>query len=364
MNGKAIITIFIVLISTLAYGQQAYQYSQPTQLQDGWETDNLQSLGVDSTLIYALFNKLQNEAHEVHSVLLVKKCKIIIEEYFGEYVVNELHDLRSVTKSIIALLMGIAIDKGFVGGVDDPISKYIKNSMPNKNLGYKKESITIKHLLTMSTGLDCNDWDKKSKGQEDKIYKKDDWLQYFLDLPMINEPGAVSNYCTMCAVMTAEIISQASGLTIDKFAERYLFSPLGIGNVNWGHTSNKAVIPSGKRLYMSPRDMAKIGQLLLNAGVWNGKQIVSEAWLKASTFGQTKITGIDYGYFWWTIPFKVNDKMIDAYSATGNGGQYIMVFPKSDMVAVFTGGAYNSQDDKLPFAIVKDIFLPTVLSEK
>lgn len=364
MNGKAIITILIVLISALAYGQQAYQYSQPAQLQDGWETGSLQSMQVDSTLIYALCNKLQNEAHEVHSVLLSKNGKLIIEEYFGEYAVNELHDLRSVTKSIIALLMGIAIDKGFVDGVDDPISKYIKNSMPNKNLDDRKEAITIKHLLTMSTGLDCNDWDKKSKGQEDKIYKKDDWLQYFLDLPMINEPGAVSNYCTMCAVMTAEIISQASGLTIDKFAERYLFIPLGITNVNWGHTSNKAVIPSGKRLYMSARDMAKIGQLLLNAGVWNGKQIVSEAWLKASTFGQTKITGIDFGYFWWAIPFKVNGKTIDVYAATGNGGQYIMVFPESDMVAVFTGGAYNSPDDKLPFAIVKDIFLPTFFGRK
>jgi len=359
MGNKTLLIIVGLLISTLAYGQQAYQYSQPARLWDGWETDNLQSFGVDSTLIYALFNKLQNEAHEVHSVLLVKNGKIIIEEYFGETTINELHDIRSVTKSIISLLMGIAIDKGFVGSVDDPISKYIKNSMSNKKLDDKNGSIKIKHLLTMSTGLDCNDWDKKSKGQEDKIYKKEDWLQYFLDLPMINEPGAVSEYCTMCAVMIAEIISQASGLTIDKFAERYLFIPLGIANVSWGHTSNKPVIPSGKRLYMSARDLAKIGQLLLNKGVWNGKQIVSEAWLKASTFGQTKITGIDYGFFWWTIPFKINDKTIDAYAATGNGGQYIMVFPESDMVAVFTGGAYNSQDDKLPFAIVKDIFLPT-----
>ncbi|MEQ6119771.1 serine hydrolase [Reichenbachiella sp. MALMAid0571] len=364
MNGKAIITIFIVLISTLTYGQQAYQYSQPTQLQDGWETGSLQSLEVDSTLIYALFNKLQIEEHKVHSVLLVKHGKIIIEEYFGGNSVEVSHDLRSVTKSIISILMGIAIDKGFVGSVDDPISKYIEKPGPNKNLDDRKKSITIKHLLTMSTGLDCNDWDKKSKGQEDKIYKKDDWLQYFMDLPLVNEPGAVSNYCTMCAVMTAEIISRTSGMTIDEFAKQYLFIPLGITTVNWGHTSNKVVMPSGKRLYMTARDMAKIGQLLLNNGTWNEEQIVPDEWLRQSTTSRTKITGMDYGYLWWIIPFKVNDKTIKAYAATGNGGQYIMVFPESDMVAVFTGGAYNSQDDKLPFAIVKDIFFPTFLGEK
>jgi len=112
----------------------------------------------------------------------------------------------------------------------------------------------------MSTGLDCND--KKSLGQEDRIYKKQDWLQYAIDLPMVNEPGEVSNYCSIGTVMIAEIISQASGMSIDKFAEHYLFNPLGITNVSWGHTSKKDVIPSSKRLYMTSRDMAKIGQLI------------------------------------------------------------------------------------------------------
>jgi CubicO group peptidase (beta-lactamase class C family) len=215
----------------------------------------------------------------------------------------------------------------------------------------------------MSTGLDCNDWDKKSKGREEKIYKKNDWLQYFLNLPMINEPGEVSNYCTMGQILATEIISQASGMSIDKFAEKYLFSSLDINNISWGHTSSKDIIPSGKRLYMTSRDMAKIGQLILNKGKWNKKQLISEKWIKESTTPQTKITGIDYGYLWWNIPFKTNEKMFLSKTATGNGGQYIIIIPELDMVAVFTGGAYNSQEDKLPFVIMTDILLPTFSSK-
>lgn len=159
---------------------------------------------------------------------------------------------------------------------------------------------------------------------------------------MVNQPGTVSNYCSMGAVLIAEIISQATGMTIDKFAEQYLFSPLGVTNVSWGHTSNKEIIPSGKRLYMTSRDMAKIGQLILNQGKWDQKQIVSEKWIEESTTPKTKITGIDYVYFWWNIPFLINEKVVFSRTATGNGGQYIMVIPDINLVAVFTGGAYNS----------------------
>lgn len=151
-------------------------------------------------------------------------------------------------------------------------------------------------------------------------------------------------------------------MTIDEFAEKHLFTPLGITNISWGHTSEKEIIPSGKRLNMTPRDMAKIGQLTLQNGRWNGEQIVSAKWIEESTTPKTKITGVDYGYLWWNIPFKEKEKVFISKTATGNGGQYIIIFPELEMVAVFTGGAYNSQEDKLPFAIVKDIFLPTFVN--
>ncbi len=358
------LSIFVFLMGAMCYGQTVYEYSQPKERDDGWKTNNLRSQKVDTTRIYQLFGQVLNGKNKLHSVLLVQNGQLIIEEYFNKNSVDKLHDLRSTTKSIRSILMGIAIDKGFVAQIDDPISKYLKKPVPAKNMDKGKEKITIKHLLTMSSGLDCNDWDKKSAGQEDRVYKKKDWLQYTLDLPMVNEPGTVSNYCSMGVVLLAEIISQTSGMTIDKFAERHLFDHLGIADLSWGHTSDKKVIPSGKRLYMTSRDMAKIGQLVLNRGKWNEKQIVSEKWIVESTTPKTKITGMDYGYLWWNIPFRTNNKEFVAKVATGNGGQYIMIFPELDLVAVFTGGAYNSQEDKLPFAIMKDIFLPTFSGKK
>ncbi len=354
--------LYVLALNTLSYGQKSYIYSQPANLGDGWTTSSLKAQQADSTLIYGFFNQFINEKTKVHSILLVKDGELVLEEYYDGYSHSKQHDLRSVTKSIRAILMGIAIDKGFIDDINDPISKYLTHPVPKKNLDDRKKDISIKHLLTMSSGLDCNDWDKKSKGQEDKVYKKKNWLQYTLDLPMINDPGTVSTYCSMGAILVAEIISQASGMDIVEFAQEYLFTPLGISNVSWGHTSKKEVISSGKRLYMTPRNMAKIGQLILNEGTWDENQIVSAQWIQEATTPKTKITGIDYGYFWLNIPSQVNGQLIISKTATGNGGQYIMVIPELNMIAVFTGGAYNSQEDKLPFAILNRVFLPTFYS--
>ena len=360
MKSTIQLTFLFLWMSLISFGQNSYTYTQPKTLGDGWKTSSLQSQGIDSTLFYNLFNQLKGAEHKLHSMLLIRNNELVLEEYFGDYNVNKPHDLRSTSKSIRSILLGIAIDKGFMDSVDDPLSKYLKNPVPKKNLDPRKKEITIKHLITMSTGLECNDWDKRSKGQEDRVYKKKNWLQYTLDLPMVNNPGTVSNYCSMGVLLMTESIHQTSGMTIDKFAETYLFQPLGIGNLKWGHTSKKEVISSSKRLYMTPRDMAKIGQLILNKGTWNGEQIVSEKWIEEATTPKTKITGIDYGYLWWNIPFKFNQKTIMSKTATGNGGQYIIAIPELDLIAVFTGGAYNSQEDKLPFAIVNNIVLPSI----
>ncbi len=356
-----IITIILLLFTNSNFGQNIYKYKQPKRLNDGWKTNTLKSQRIDTISIYKFFNQAINRDSKLHSILLIKDQELIIEEYFNDYNTEKQQDLRSATKSIISILIGIAIDKGYIDDINDPISKYLKEPKPQKNLSKQKESIRIKDLLTMSSGLDCNDWDKKSKGQEDKVYKKKDWLQYTLDLPMVNKPGEVANYCSMGVVLLAEIINQTSGMTIEQFANKHLFSPLEINHVNWGHTSEQEVISSAKRLYLNPRDMAKIGLLVLNKGNWDNKQIVSKKWIEDATSPKTKISNINYGYLWWEIPFKINNKIIKSIVATGNGGQYIMIFPEINLVTVFTGGAYNSEEDKLPFAIIENVFLPAYL---
>jgi len=360
MTIKSVILLTFFLTSGLCVtAQTEYRYEQPALLNDGWKTADFRSLGFDSARVYQLFNQLSSGDHKLQSVVLVRNEHILLEEYFDEHDTHTQHDLRSVTKSVRSLLAGIAIDQGFIDSIDDPITKYLKTQIAEKNLSEQKQKITIKHLITMSSGLDCDDWNKKSKGQEDRVYRKKDWVQYTLDLPMVNEPGEHAAYCSMGTMLLAEIIRQSSGVSIDSFAEQYLFGPLGIENISWNHTSDKEVISSAKRLYMTPRDMAKLGQLVLNKGTWNGKQVVSEQWMTSSTTPITQITGIDYSFLWWNLPFLTHGKRTVSIAATGNGGQYILVFPEYDLVAVFTGSAYNSQEDKLPFAIVQDVLLPT-----
>ncbi|MDW3193684.1 MAG: serine hydrolase [Cytophagales bacterium] len=352
-------SILCLWVNIHGFSQSSYTYSTPKALNDGWETASLYELEFTPVSIEDLFEQLHYESYEIHSVVVIHKNQLIIEEYFDGYTVDQPHDLRSVTKSIRSLLLGIALDQGFIKSIDDPISTYLKSHVPRKNLTDSKEKITIRHLITMSSGLDCNDWDQQSKGREDKVYKKKDWIQYTLNLPMIHEPGEVSAYCSMGTILLAEIISQASGMSLQAFAQQYLFNPLDISNVKWGHTSDKEVIESGKRLYMTPRDMAKIGQLILNKGKWQGKQVISEQWIQDATSSKTKITGINYGYLWWNLPFQTPQGRQVSKTATGNGGQYIMSFPELELVVIFTGGAYNSEKDKIPFAIVRDVILPT-----
>jgi len=354
----------ILLSSQSVSSQSAYKLKKPETGNDGWQTAFVGGVIHDTVPLFKVMEQLSGEESQLHSVLLLKNNTLLFEEYYRDYDRDKPHDLRSTTKSIRALLLGIAIDKGFVKSVDDPIYDYLPDLRPQKNPDPRKSQITIRHLLTMSTGLECNDWDPKSKGQEDRVYKKKDWLQYTIDLPQVNDPGAVSAYCSMGAILVAEIISQSSGMSIQEFAQTYLFDPLEISNIRWEHTNKGEVLDSGKRLYMTPRDLAKIGQLVLQEGQWKEEQLISANWIREATSPKTKITGIDYGYLWWNFPFQAGETTLSGILATGNGGQYIMVFPTLNVVMVFTGGAYNSQEDKLPFVLVNRVFLPAFLNTK
>ncbi|MFY0592977.1 serine hydrolase domain-containing protein [Roseivirga sp.] len=345
---------------TIGLAQASYTYEKPNMLDDGWIVNSLEERNVNASLFEQFINALNKEKHELHSILLVKDNELLFEKYFGDNSVNKQHDLRSVTKSITALLMGIAIEKGFVKSVDDPVAKYLEEFGKAKNPDARKDQITIRNFLTMSSGMECNDWNPKSKGQEDKLYKKKDWIQFMANLPMANEPGEASTYCTGGTILIAEIIERSSGLALSEFAQKHLFDTMGIENLSWGHTNKKPVISAGERLYMTSRDMAKLGQLMLNKGNWQGEQLIPKEWIKEIASPKTKITGLDYSYLWWQLPFSKNDEKVPTICATGNGGQYILTFPKQKTVAIFTGGAYNSPNDKLPFTIVNKIILPSI----
>jgi len=357
---KTFLTTLLLGMALSAFGQAEYTYKVPAQLTDGWAVDDLKANGIELALFEKFFNAIGKEKHQLHSMLLIRDNKLVMEEYFQDNDLAKRHDLRSVTKSITSLLVGIAVDKGFIKSIDDPVANYLSEFKDAKKPDVSKSKITLRHYLTMSSGMDCNDWDPKSKGQEDKLYKKKDWIQFMADLPMINEPGASSFYCTGGTILLAETIKRTSGLSLDQFAEKHLFEPMAITNISWGHTNKKKVLMSGKRLYMTPRDMAKIGQLIVNQGQWNGQQLVPENWINEISETKTQITGLDYSFLWWQLPFMKAGQRVATVCATGNGGQYIFAFPAYNLVAVFTGGAYNSPDDKLPFSIVNKVILSSI----
>lgn len=361
MKRAPLFTLLILLCIEFSNAQNKYNYLPPDQLKDGLTVSTLAKENIDSFLVYKCLEVLNENPFKLHSILVFRNDRLVLEEYFNKYDRDKKQDLRSATKSILSLLVGIAIEKGFISGVEEPIANYLPESLTNKYLQGEKRKIRIQDLLTMRTGLDCNDWDRKSKGQEDKVYKKKDWLSYTLNLPMLYAPGDTALYCSMGTVLAAEIVSQAAKMPIDSFAKMYLFDPLGIQLVKWGHTSSrKNIITSAKRLYLRPRDLAKIGLLVANNGMYKGRQVISGEWLEVSTAAHTKLNGLEYGFLWWRVSFLNGDKKITVTMAMGNGGQYIMVFPDLNLVVVFTGGAYNSPKGKVPFAIVQDILLPSL----
>lgn len=335
-----IILICIVLLSSCS--THTYTYVKPFEINDDIKTGSLKSVFIDSTKIATMVTSIKNDTYpNIHSVLIIKNQKLVLEEYFNGFTNTTQHDLRSAGKSISSALIGIAIDKGYIKSENEPIlpmfNYYPVFQYPSKF----KSNIKIKHLLTMTSGLDCGDiYDYKNHSGYLMHLEKDP-VKYYLDLKSIHKPGTKFNYNDSEPYMLSVIQYLNTGLQQDYFSDNFLFNHLKIETNNLGGT-------------LKPRDMAKFGLLYLNKGKWNDKQIISEDWINKSTQNQVywgfkekskknpKNFSDGYGYYWWIKNYTIKGKKISSYMAAGNGGQYIIVFPSLDMVVVFTGGNYNN----------------------
>ena len=328
-------------------------YSVPARLQDGWEVNHAQAEGLDSASLGRAVHLIRNGSYKnIDSMLIVKNNKLVLETYSHGWNRTMRHDLRSATKSVTSALVGIALDKGFIKNTDQSAWDSFPTYKPFKNWSETKKDITIRHLLTMSTGLECNDRKHSSVGNEEKMYKTWDWVKFFLNLPVAETPGAKFSYCTAAPVTLGGIVSETLGKPVPEFAKDVLFGPLGIENYHWEYMPSGRA-DTGGHLHMTPRDMAKFGLLFLNGGEWKGARIISESWTRESVQWVHDFSPFrGYGYLWWLNKWQYKDELITSFSASGNGGQYIMVFPDLDMVVVFTGGNYNSKLAQQPFYIV------------
>jgi CubicO group peptidase (beta-lactamase class C family) len=319
-------------------------------------------VGMDAVILKRAVDTLPApEVHKLSSMIVLRHGKPVIEQYWGRYTKNHLHDMRSATKSITSLMLGISIDKGMLPGVDQPMRTHLASSYPGAPA--LQPDITLKHLLTMRSGLACDDWNAGSPGNENKMYGSGDWVQFFLNLPVAAAPDTQTHYCTGGVVALGRVIAESSKRKVPDFASEYLFGPLQVAGARWAEFDGKRQTDTGGHLYMRPRDMAKIGQLVLQKGKWEGVQLVSEAWIAESTRVHTRYLSNNrrYGYLWWIQPVGYKDRMIDVHFADGNGGQLIMVVPELDLVAVFTGENYNSSKAEQGKLLLSEQIIPAVI---
>jgi CubicO group peptidase (beta-lactamase class C family) len=247
---------------------------------------------------------------------------------------SDLHTVQSVSKTVSSVIVGIATTRGdFKAGLDTPLLHYFDETKV-KNVDDRKRRITLRHVLTMTTGLDWNEevaYDDP-RNDADLMEATDDWIQYVIDRPMAKEPGTVFNYSSGVSELLAYIFQKETGQDIEKYGEQYLFTPLGM-NHYWKRSPLGLVDTEGG-LFLNDQDLAKIGYLYLHDGVWDEKQIVSKEWVKQSVTPFIEAEeGFKYGFKWWLLPQKEGF----VWMARGFGGQRLMVFPKNDLIVTFTG---------------------------
>lgn len=313
--------------------------------------------------IRALNKKVaENRFRDITGIVVIKNEKLLLEEYFNGYKRDSLNDTRSVGKSFSSALMGIAIKDGYIKNENQSLKEFYDLKKFN-NHSIKKDSITIKSLLTMSSGFDGNDQDEESPGNEENMYPTDNWVKFVLDLPMSeNKIGETWNYFTAGVVLTGDILDKSVPNGLENYAQKKLFQPLGITNYKWQFTPQQKPSLAGG-LKMNALDFAKFGQLYKNNGIWNGKRILDKSWIKKSftNYFSDKKDFEGYGYLFWRKVYKVGDKSFEAYLSNGNGGNKIIIFTELPVVMVITAKAYNkpyahSQVDKM----VQEYLLPAV----
>ena len=336
--------LFLALIASCAGLNPAAPAVKTTPFE--WTTSTPEEQGMDSAALAKAAEMGKPGDLNLHSLLVIRNGVIVSETYYASFRQDTPHELYSVTKSFTSTLIGIALDQGLLDGIDRPALEYFPN-LGVEAVDAEKSAMTVENLLTMTSGLDWLEGDPAYRA----MYMSKDWNKSVLDIPMRAAPGSEFNYCSGCTHVLSAILSQSIGMDERKFADRYLFGPLGIDDYQWD-TSAEGNLIGGWGLYLTPRDMARLGQLFLQEGKWQGQQIVSADWVRKATAKHVEAEGdLDYGYQWWV------DADLGIYTAAGRYGQHIYVHPVSNLVVVTTAAA---NDEGLIRDMIKEVILPAV----
>ena len=336
-------------------GTAKYTYIKPIA-GDGWPTASLADAGMSEKPIAAMIERIltadpTDNPVDIDSLLIARHGRLVLEEYFHGFDKERPHDMRSASKTVAPMLAGIARDHGVHLSPDMPLGSLFPKDEPFAYNDARKSDVTLKALMTMTSGFACDDNNEASPGNENNMQNQTtqpDWYRYTLDLPMAAEPGGQhAVYCSADLNLVGGAVAHATHGWLPEFFDRYLAGPLQFGTY---HTN---LMPTGDAymgggLYLRPRDELKLGQLYLSGGLWHGNRIVSEDWVRQSTTAYSTFdpqTDYDapheYGFGWHVNRLQVGDQSFRAYSAGGNGGQIIMVIPDLDLVVCINGGSYG-----------------------
>lgn len=323
-------------------------------LPGGWTQSTPESQGIDSAALARMFDKISKERINLRSLVILRNGSLVTEAYFHPYTQNTPVQIQSVTKSVIGMLVGIAIQEGYLQSVDQRLLDFYPGRfIPNWD--DRKGQITLKHLLTMTSGFDCQDFTPSGDG----MYQVKGWVAYMFERPMASAPGTRFSYCGGNPHLLSAILQKVTGMSTREYANTRLFKPLGIAPVPesaWPSDPQKITFGSFG-LYLAPRDLAKLGLLMLDQGKWGSKQVVPASWIAASTQQYiTKEDGSGYGYLWTVYP------EAGRYAALGLGEQQIHVVPGLNLVVIFTAGVANFEGTSPVVRLLKEEILPAVKS--
>ena len=325
----------------------------PVLLDDGWERADPATSGFDASKLQALLATLMNGESNLHGVVVERHGRLVAEGYrrgpdkgvYSLFAMNRdfgpkvLHDTRSIGKSVVSLLLGIAQQQGRIGSLKRPVLDFYPEYADL--LTPERKAITLEHLLTMSSGLA---WQEGGEGPDDehRLYWKWTPTRYVLSRPIAEAPGTRFNYNSGGTAVLADILTRVTGQSLKDFARTALFEPLGIRDWEWvGDLHGRPMAFTGLR--MRPRDLAKLGRLVLDHGQWQGRPIVPADWISASLRPRidTGFDGLGYGYFWWTGQVPWQGRQLAWAAAFGNGSQRGFLVPDLDLTVVVTAGAYG-----------------------
>jgi len=303
-----------------------YTYQAPLQINDGWQVSSLAEEGVNEEIINNMMEAIfAGKYPNLVSIVLIRNGSLILEEFL--YYNNRywLQEFRSAGKSVTSVLMGIALDKGFINGVDKKLSDFFPEFEKGDGWDRRKDDVSLHHVLSMRWGFD------ESGPANTLIWYPENWINKTLSLPLVSEPGEEFEYHSAAPALCGPILERMTGMPVKEFAKDYLFDPLQISDYLWHTMSDGNTLTAGG-MFMRPRDMAKIGYLILNRGQWHGQQILSEEWIDVSTRPYTSDNELGYGYYWWVSRYKGGNHLYETIFAAGHGGQRVMVVPKLNLV--------------------------------